>query len=175
MKIQLPLLISFETLKNTPIIKKYELIFTALDLKEFPEFNDGIGADGISRHALLRAFIIRSLESLKTVSALIRFLESNPALKVLCGFRDGTLPHNTQFYRFLKKPSTQNLKLCLSTQTKSSSKRASSHLPPSSSTPSRSRLSQGTTILSIFAATTLTKPKSPGEIPMRRSAITPLL
>ena len=103
MKIQLPLLISFETLKNTPIIKKYELIFTALDLKEFPEFNDGIGADGISRHALLRAFIIRSLESLKTVSALIRFLESNPALKVLCGFRDGTLPHNTQFYRFLKK------------------------------------------------------------------------
>jgi hypothetical protein len=103
MKIQLPLFLSLDQLSNTPLIKKYEHLFSALDLKELPEFNTGIGADGTSQHALLRAFIVRSLESLSTVSALIRFLEANPALKILCGFEDGFLPHNSQFYRFLKK------------------------------------------------------------------------
>lgn len=103
MQIQLPLFLSFEQVQDLPIVRKYETIFSVLDLSHIPEFNYGVGADGTSQHALLRAFIIRSLEGLEKVSALIHFLEANPALKYLCGFRNGLLPHNSQFYRFLKK------------------------------------------------------------------------
>ncbi len=103
MQIQLPLFLSFEEIQEMPIIKKYEQLFAVLDLSRLPEFNTGVGADGTSQHALLRAFIVKSLESLGRVSALIRFLEANPALKYLCGFRNGLLPNESQFYRFPKK------------------------------------------------------------------------
>jgi transposase len=102
-QIQLPLFLSFEQVQDQPLPKKYAMLFSVLDLSDFPEYNYGVGADGTSQHALLRAFLIRSLEGLNTVSALIDFLEANEALKHLCGFRDGRLPHNSQFYRFLKK------------------------------------------------------------------------
>ncbi|MFC1816414.1 transposase [Thermodesulfobacteriota bacterium] len=62
-----------------------------------------MGVNGTSQHALVRTFLIRSLESLNTVSALIRFLQANPALIYLCGFRNQSIPHDSQFYRFLKK------------------------------------------------------------------------
>jgi len=103
MQIQLPLFLSFEEIQDMPIIKKYQQIFSALDLSHIPEFNYGVGADGTSQHAMLRAFIIQSLESLNKVSALISFLEGNPALKYLCGFRNAQLPDDSQFYRFLRK------------------------------------------------------------------------
>lgn len=103
MQIQLPLFLSFEEIQEMPIIKKYEQLFAVLDLSRLPDFNTGVGADGTSQHALLRAFIVKSLESLIRVSALIRFLEANPALKYLCGFRNGLLPDESQFYRFPKK------------------------------------------------------------------------
>jgi len=103
MQNQLPLFLSYDQVRVLPIFRKYEKIFDELDLSHVSEFNFGVGADGTSQHALLRAFIIRSLESLKTVSALIRFLQANPALTYLCGFRNQRLPHDSQFYRFLKK------------------------------------------------------------------------
>lgn len=109
MQIQLPLFLSFDEIQDMPIIQKYRQIFSALDLSHIPEFNYGVGADGTSQHALLRAFIIKSLESLNKVSALIRFLEGNPALKYLCGFRNGFLPDESQFYRFPKKTSNSLL------------------------------------------------------------------
>jgi transposase len=102
-QIQLPLFLSFEQVQDQPLPKKYAMLFSVLDLSDVAEYNYGVGADGTSQHALLRAFIIRSLEELKTVSALIKFLEANEALKHLCGFRNGRLPHNSQFYRFLRK------------------------------------------------------------------------
>lgn len=103
MRNQLPLFLSTRQVRSLPISKKYEKIFDELDLSGLPEFNRGIGANGTSKHALLRAFIIRSLESLKTVSALIRFLNANPYLTHLCGFRNQKLPDSSQFYRYLKK------------------------------------------------------------------------
>jgi transposase len=103
MQNQLPLFLSYEQVRDLPIIQKYEKIFAELDLSSINEFNRGVGADGTSQHALVRAFIIRSLESLNKVSALIRFLQANPALIYLCGFRNQILPHDSQFYRFLKK------------------------------------------------------------------------
>ena len=103
MQNQLPLFLSYEQVRDLPIIQKYEKIFAELDLSNISEFNRGIGANGTSQHALVRAFVIRSLESLNTVSALIRFLQANPALIYLCGFRNQVIPHDSQFYRFLKK------------------------------------------------------------------------
>lgn len=100
---RLPLFLSFEQVQDQPFPKKHAMLFSMLDLWHIPEFNYGVGADGTSQHALLRAFIIQSLEELKTVSALITFLEANEALKHLCGFCDGVLPDNSQFYRFLKR------------------------------------------------------------------------
>jgi hypothetical protein len=93
----------YDEVRALPIVRKYENIFGELDLSHIPEFNRGIGANGNSQHALIRAFLIRSLESLNTVSALIRFLQANPALIYLCGFRNQMIPHDSQFYRFLKK------------------------------------------------------------------------
>ncbi|MCJ7542528.1 MAG: transposase [Desulfobacterales bacterium] len=105
MQNQLPLFLSYNQVRDLPIVTKYQKIFDELDLSNISEFNFGIGANGISQHALVRAFIIRSLESLNTVSALIRFLQSNPALTFLCGFHNQKIPHDSQFYRFLKKTS----------------------------------------------------------------------
>ncbi len=102
MQNQLPLFLSFEQVRKFPIIQKYEKIFAELDLSHISEFNRGVGANGTSQHALVRAFIIRSLESLKTVPALIRFLNANPALIYFCGFQKQIVPHDSQFYRFLK-------------------------------------------------------------------------
>lgn len=103
MQNQLPLFLSYGHVRDLPIVQKYETLFAQLDLAHIPEFNCGVGADGTSQHALMRAFVIRSLESLKTVSALIGFLQANPALICLCGFRNQHVPDNSQFYRFLKK------------------------------------------------------------------------
>jgi hypothetical protein len=103
MQNQLPLFLPYDEVRALPIVRKYENIFGELDLSHIPEFNRGIGANGNSQHALIRAFIMRSLESLNTVSALIRFLQANPALIYLCGFRNQVIPHDSQFYRFLKK------------------------------------------------------------------------
>ena len=88
MQNQLPLFLPYDQVQTLPIVLKYQKIFDQLDLSDLPEFNAGIGANGTSQHALLRAFLIRSLESLKTVPALIRFLLANPALIYLCGFRN---------------------------------------------------------------------------------------
>lgn len=103
MRNQLPLFLSTHEIRSLPINKKYEKIFDQLDLSGIPEYNRGVGANGTSQHALLRAFIIRSLESLRTVPALIRFLNANPYLTYLCGFRNQNLPDSSQFYRYLKK------------------------------------------------------------------------
>jgi DDE family transposase/transposase-like protein DUF772 len=103
MQNQLPLFLSYEQVRAIPIVSKYEKLFSELDLSGISEFNCGVGANGTSQHALVRAFIIRSLESLNTVSALIRFLKANPPLIHLCGFRNQRIPHDSQFYRFLKK------------------------------------------------------------------------
>ena len=103
MQNQLPLFLPYDQVCTLPIVQKYQKIFAELDLSDITEFNHDVGADGTSQHALMRAFVIRSLESLNTVSALIRFLQSHPALMYLCGFQKQILPHNSQFYRFLKK------------------------------------------------------------------------
>ena len=87
--------------------KKYYLLFQALELSYFPSKHFGVGRTGYSRRALLRAFIVKHLEEIKTVPRLIAFLDAHPILAEMCGFEIGCIPDESQFYRFLKE-SKQN-------------------------------------------------------------------
>ena len=63
MQNQLPLFLSYSQVRDLPIVIKYQKVFDKLDLSNIPEFNLGVGANGTSQHARVRAFIIRSLGS----------------------------------------------------------------------------------------------------------------
>jgi hypothetical protein len=69
MQNQSPLFLPYDQIRALPIVKKYEKIFAELDLSHVAELNAGIGANGTSQHAHIRAFVIRSLESLKTIQS----------------------------------------------------------------------------------------------------------
>jgi len=99
-----------ELIRNAPLLRKYYLIFQALDLSALQDRNYGVGATGHSRHAILRAFIIKHLEGIKHVTTLIDYLNSIPPLLELCGFELGNLPDESQFYRFLQKTKNSTLK-----------------------------------------------------------------
>ncbi|GAH52649.1 unnamed protein product, partial [marine sediment metagenome] len=99
-----------ELIRNAPLMRKYYYIFKALNLSALPDRNYGIGATGHSRHAMLRAFIIKHLEGIKSVPRLIEYLNSIPPLLELCGFELGNLPDESQFYRFLHKTKNSTLK-----------------------------------------------------------------
>jgi hypothetical protein len=99
-----------ELIRSSPLLRKYYHIFKALDLSALPDRNDRIGRTGHSQHAILRAFIIKHLEGIKSVPLLLDFLNSFPALLEMCGFELGNLPDETQFYRFLKNTKNSTLK-----------------------------------------------------------------
>jgi hypothetical protein len=89
-------------IQTSGFYRKYYLLFQALDLSEVPAKNHDIGRDGYSRHAMIRAFIVKQLEEIKSIPRLIEFLESHPVLVDMCSFEGGVLPDESQFYRFLK-------------------------------------------------------------------------
>lgn len=99
-----------ELIRTAPLLRKYYLIFKALDLSALPDRNYGVGATGHSRHAMLRAFIIKHLEGIKSIPSLIDYLNSIPPLLELCGLHLGNLPDESQFYRFLQKTKNSTLK-----------------------------------------------------------------
>jgi hypothetical protein len=75
-----------------------------------PDRNYGIGRTGHSQHAILRAFIIKHLERIKSVPQLIEYLEAVPPLLELCGFTLGEMPDESQFYRFQADTKNSTLK-----------------------------------------------------------------
>jgi len=99
-----------ELIRNAPLMRKYYYIFKSLNLSALPDRNDRIGRTGYSRHAILRAFIIKHLERIKSVPQLIEYLNSIPPLAEMCGFDLGALPDESQFYRFLKNTKNSMLK-----------------------------------------------------------------
>ena len=100
-----------ELIRNSPLLKKYYYLFKALDLSALPDRNDLRGRTGHSRHAILRAFIVKHLEQIKSVPRLIEYLNSIPPLLEMCGLDLGNLPDESQFYRFLKNTKNSTLKL----------------------------------------------------------------
>ena len=99
-----------ELIRNAPLMRKYYYIFKSLNLSALQDRNDSLGRTGHSRHAILRAFIIKHLEGIKSVPQLIKYLDSIPPLAEMCGFDLGALPDETQFYRFLKNTKNSILK-----------------------------------------------------------------
>lgn len=93
-------------IQNSNFYRKYYLLFKSLDLSGVHDKNYSIGRTGYSRRAMIRAFIVKHLEQIKSVPDLIDFLDSHPALSEMCGFNMGSLPDPSQFYRFLS--STNN-------------------------------------------------------------------
>ena len=90
-------------IKRSAFHKKYDLLFQALDLSNVHNKNYSIGRTGYSRHAMIRAFIVKHLEEIKSVPRLIEFLDAHPILTEMCGFVIGNLPDESQFYRFLSE------------------------------------------------------------------------
>lgn len=82
--------------------RKYDALFSVLNLSCFPDINTEVGRTGYSRHAILRALIVKHLEEIKSIPRLIEFLDAHPMLTEMCGFPMGCLPDESQFYRFIK-------------------------------------------------------------------------
>lgn len=87
--------------QNSNFYRKYYLLFKSLNLSNIPNKNYGVGRTGYSRHAMLKAFIVKHLEQIKSVPKLVEFLDAHPILTEMCGFNMGCLPDESQFYRFL--------------------------------------------------------------------------
>jgi len=66
-----------ELIRNSPLLRKYYYLFKALDLSALPDRNYGVGATGHSRHAILRAFIIKHLQGIKTIPGTNRISKFN--------------------------------------------------------------------------------------------------
>jgi len=47
--------------------RKYDALFSALDLSGFPNKNIKVGRTGYSRHVILRALIVQHLEEIKNL------------------------------------------------------------------------------------------------------------
>ena len=73
-----------ELVRNSSLLRKYYYLFQALDLSMLPDKNHGIGRTGHSQHAILRAFIVKHLEWIKSVLQLIEYLEAMPPQPVRC-------------------------------------------------------------------------------------------
>jgi len=83
-----------ELIRNAPLMRKYYYIFKSLNLSALQDRNDSLGRTGHSQHAILRAFIIKHLEGIKSVPQLIKYLDSIPPLEEICGFDLGAI-HKT--------------------------------------------------------------------------------
>jgi len=99
-----------ELVRKAPLMRKYYYIFKSLNLSALQDKNDSAGRTGYSRHAILRAFIIKHLEQINSVPRLIEYLNSIPPLAEMCGFDLDSLPDESQFYRFLKNTKNSTLK-----------------------------------------------------------------
>jgi hypothetical protein len=99
-----------ELIRTSSLLRKYYLIFKALDLSALKDKNTGVGADGYSNRAILRALIVKTLEQIKSIPQLIEYLVALPPLQELCGFDLGCLPDESKFYRFLANTNNSVLK-----------------------------------------------------------------
>jgi len=106
-QIRLPLFYDLQAIiRQSDFHRKYDLIFQSLDLSGIHDTNGGVGRTGFSRHAMLRAFIVKHLEQIKSVPRLIEFLDAHPVLTEMCGFDMGNFPDASQFYKFLTSTNT---------------------------------------------------------------------
>ena len=82
-------------------LRAYWEIFNVLDLSTIPDRTHDSGRKGYSVHAMIRALIVKHRERITSIPRLIDHLKGNPILAEMCGFPNGILPDESQFYRFL--------------------------------------------------------------------------
>ena len=97
-------------IQHSNFYRKYYLLFKSLNLSSVYNKNYSIGRTGYSRHAMIRSFIVKHLERIKSVPVLIDFLDARPALTHTRGFKPGVIPDESQFYRFLSDTNNSALK-----------------------------------------------------------------
>ena len=56
-----------ELVLKAPLLRKYYHLFKSLNFSGLPDKNDRVGANGYSRHAILRALIVKHLERIKSI------------------------------------------------------------------------------------------------------------
>ena len=77
LKTQLSLFYSLQHFIQTlDFYRKYYLLFKSLDLSDVANKNHGIGCTGHSRHAMIRAFIVKHFEEISSVLAILSDLAS---------------------------------------------------------------------------------------------------
>ena len=78
---QLSLFYNFQVfIQSSNFYRKYYLLFKSLPLTNITDRNDGTGRTGYSRHAMIRAFVVKHLEQIKSIPRLIEFLDAHPVL-----------------------------------------------------------------------------------------------
>jgi hypothetical protein len=87
---------------NLPTNRKLYELFKNLNLSRFEDKNYGHGQTGYSRHAMIKALIVKNIAQLKSIPRLIEYLKDNPFTCDLCGFDNYQIPDDTQFYRLMK-------------------------------------------------------------------------
>ena len=99
----------FEYFLSLPTNKKLYELFKNLDLSSFQNRNYGLGQTGYSRHAMIRALIVKNIVQLNSIPRLVNYLQDNPFICDLCGFDFHRVPDATQFYRLLSSLNTSKL------------------------------------------------------------------
>ena len=99
----------FNYFLSLPTNKKLYELFQSLDLSLFQDRNYGLGQTGYSRHAMIRALIVKNIIQLKSIPRLITYLKNNPFVCDLCGFDSYRIPDETQFYRLLHSLDTDKI------------------------------------------------------------------
>lgn len=88
-------------IRQSEPLRAYWEIFNVLDLSGIPDRTHDSGRKGYSVHAMIRALIVKHRERITSIPRLIDTLKGNPILAEMCGFPNGILPDESQFYRFL--------------------------------------------------------------------------
>jgi len=109
LNLQTSMFYDFEYFLNLPTNRKLYELFKNLNLSLFQNRNYGLGQTGYSRHAMIRALIVKNIVQLKSIPHLITYLKDNSFICDLCGFDSHRVPDATQFYRLLSSLNTSKL------------------------------------------------------------------
>lgn len=88
---------------NVPPLKRYEILFSYLDLSCIPEKNSSsVGRPQVLPSALIKALVYKNLRSIPTLSDLVATLFENLDLSHMLGFNINSLPPVERFSSFLR-------------------------------------------------------------------------
>ncbi len=73
-----------ELIRTSSLLRKYYLIFKALDLSALKDKNPVVGSDGYSNRSILRALLVKTLSQIQSIPQLIDSLFSLPPFHELC-------------------------------------------------------------------------------------------